>query len=81
MAVLLSVGSFAGQIGFDDHIVVQVSRLMGGGARSSRYRVQARRGNYTMQDILHLKQNGVDEDRRAQGCFQGTGIRPNCLSG
>ena len=33
----------------------------------------------SMHDIFGYKQTGVDEDRRAQGYFYSTGIRPKCL--
>ena len=33
----------------------------------------------SMHDIFVFKQTGLDEQRRAQGYFQATGIRPQCL--
>ena len=35
--------------------------------------------NFMMHDLFVFKQTGVDQNRRAQGYFQATGIRPSCL--
>ncbi len=32
-----------------------------------------------MHDLFVFKQTGVDDQRRAQGYFHATGLRPNCL--
>ncbi|HYV39496.1 MAG TPA: CpaF family protein [Gemmataceae bacterium] len=69
------------QIASAIHIVVQVSRLLGGARKVTRVsEVTGLEGdNFTMQDIFVFKQTGVDENRKAQGCFHATGLRPNCL--
>ena len=69
------------QIASAVHIVVQVSRLMGGSRKVVKVsEVTGVEGeNYAMQDLFVFKQTGVDEHRRAQGCFQTTGLRPNCM--
>jgi pilus assembly protein CpaF len=33
----------------------------------------------SMHDIFGYKQTGVDEERRAQGYFFSSGLRPQCL--
>jgi pilus assembly protein CpaF len=69
------------QIASAIHIVVQVSRLLGGARRVVKIsEVTGIEGdNFSMHDLFVFKQTGVDEKRRAQGYFQASGIRPNCL--
>ena len=69
------------QIASAIHIVVQVSRLLGGARRVVKIsEVTGIEGdNFSMHDLFVFKQTGVDEKRRAQGSFQASGIRPNCL--
>ena len=61
------------------HVVVQVSRLVGGARKivkvSEVTGVEA--DTYAMQDLFVFKQTGVDDERRAQGCFHATGLRPH----
>jgi pilus assembly protein CpaF len=68
------------QIASAVHIVVQVSRLLGGARKVVKVSevTGVESDNYAMQDLFVFKQTGVDEDRRAQGCFHATGIRPHC---
>jgi pilus assembly protein CpaF len=63
------------------HVVIQVSRLLGGARKVVKVsEVTGVDGeNFSMQDVFVFKQTGVDDQRRAQGCFQATGIRPQCL--
>jgi pilus assembly protein CpaF len=63
------------------HVVVQVSRLLGGARKIVKVsEVTGIEGdNYSMQDLFIFKQTGLDDKRRAQGCFQATGLRPSCL--
>jgi len=69
------------QIASDDHIVVQVSRLMG--ARQGHQGIRGSRPggeNYTMQDIFTFKQTGgrrKTAERRA--AFSHRHSAPNCL--
>jgi pilus assembly protein CpaF len=63
------------------HIVVQVSRLLGGARKVIKVsEVTGMEGDtLMMHDIFVFRQTGVDEQRNAQGYFQTTGIRPQCL--
>jgi pilus assembly protein CpaF len=63
------------------HIVVQVSRLLGGGRKVVKIsEVTGMEGDsFTMHDLFVFKQTGVDDQRNAQGYFHATGIRPHCL--
>jgi pilus assembly protein CpaF len=69
------------QIASAIHLVVQVTRLAGGARKIVKVsEVTGVEGdNYAMQDLFVFKQTGVDENRRAQGCFHATGLRPYCL--
>jgi pilus assembly protein CpaF len=69
------------QIASAVHLVVQVSRLLGGARKVVKVsEVTGVEGeNYAMQDLFVFKQTGVDERRRAQGCFFATGLRPHCM--
>ncbi len=63
------------------HIIVQVSRLLGGARKVVKIsEVTGVEGeNVAMHDLFVFKQTGLDDKRKAQGYFQSTGIRPNCL--
>ena len=69
------------QIASAIHIVVQVSRLMGGARKVIKVsEVTGMEGDsIVMHDLFAFKQTGVDEARKAQGYFHATGIRPYCL--
>lgn len=69
------------QIASAIHIIVQVSRLLGGTRKVLKIsEVTGIEGdNFQMHDVFVFKQTGVDDQRRAQGYFQATGIRPHCL--
>jgi pilus assembly protein CpaF len=69
------------QIASAIHIVVQVSRLLGGARKIVKIsEVTGVEGdNFIMHDLFVFKQTGLDEKRVAQGYFHTTGIRPNCL--
>jgi len=69
------------QIASAIHLVVQVSRLLGGARKICKVsEVTGVEGeNYAMQDLFLFKQTGVDDERRAQGCFHATGLRPHFL--
>jgi pilus assembly protein CpaF len=69
------------QIASAIHIVVQVSRLLGGPRKVVKIsEVMGIEGdNFMMHDVFVFKQTGVDQQRKAQGYFQATGIRPRCL--
>jgi pilus assembly protein CpaF len=63
------------------HILVQATRLLGGARKVVKIsEVTGMEGdNVVMHDLFVFKQTGVDEQRRAQGYFHATGIRPSCL--
>jgi pilus assembly protein CpaF len=69
------------QIASAIHLVVQVSRLLGGARKVVKVsEVTGIEGdNYAMQDLFTFNQTGVDKQHRAEGCFQSSGLRPNCL--
>jgi pilus assembly protein CpaF len=69
------------QIASAIHIVVQVSRLLGGARKIVKIsEVMGMEGdNFTMHDLFIFKQTGVDAHQVAQGYFQSTGVRPHCL--
>ena len=69
------------QIASAIHIVVQVSRLLGGARKVVKIsEIAGQEGeNVVMHDLFCFKQTGVDDRRKAQGYFHTTGIRPNCL--
>jgi pilus assembly protein CpaF len=68
------------QIASAIHLVVQVSRLLGGERKIVRIsEVTGMTGdNFNMQDVFLFKQTGVDEKRKAQGYFEVVGVRPQC---
>jgi pilus assembly protein CpaF len=68
------------QIASAVHIVVQVSRLLGGARKVVKIsEVLGLEGNnFVMHDIFAFKQTGVDAQQVAQGYFHTTGVRPNC---
>jgi pilus assembly protein CpaF len=63
------------------HLIVQVSRLLGGARKVVKVSevVGLEGDTIVMQDIFAFKQTGIDEKRKAQGYFHTTGIRPQCL--
>jgi pilus assembly protein CpaF len=69
------------QIASAIHVVIQVSRLLGGARKVVKVsEVTGVEGeNYAMQDLFVYRQTGVDEQRRAKGNFQACGLRPYCL--
>jgi pilus assembly protein CpaF len=69
------------QIASAIHVVVQVSRLLGGARKVLKIsEVMGLEGdNFVMHDIFCFKQTGVDGDQVAQGYFHSTGVRPHCL--
>jgi pilus assembly protein CpaF len=69
------------QIASAVHVIVQTTRLSGGARKivkiSEVTGMEAE--NLAMHDLFAFKQTGVDEERRAQGYFHTTGIRPHYL--
>jgi pilus assembly protein CpaF len=69
------------QIASAIHVIVQTTRLSGGARKVVKIsEVTGVEGeNLAMHDLFAYKQTGVDEERRAQGYFHATGIRPHYL--
>jgi pilus assembly protein CpaF len=69
------------QIASAIHVIVQVSRLVGGARKIVKITevVGMEGDNLTTHDLFAFKQTGVDGQRRAQGFFHTTGIRPHYL--
>lgn len=69
------------QIASAIHLIVQVARLTGGARKITRIsEITGMEGEVmSMQDLFLFKQTGLDHDRRTQGYFCTTGIRPRCL--
>jgi pilus assembly protein CpaF len=67
------------QIASAIHLIVQVSRLMGGARKVIKITevVGMEGDNLTSHDLFVFKQTGVDGQKRAQGYFHTTGIRPH----
>jgi pilus assembly protein CpaF len=69
------------QIASAVHVIVQTTRLSGGARKV--VKVSELTGmdgdNLVMHDLFAFKQTGVDEQRRAQGYFHTTGLRPHYL--
>jgi pilus assembly protein CpaF len=63
------------------HVIVQASRLSGGARKIIKVsEVTGLDGdNVVLQDLFVFKQTGVDDQRRAQGYFHTTGLRPHYL--
>jgi pilus assembly protein CpaF len=68
------------QIASAIHVVVQVSRLLGGVRKIVKISevVGMNEESISMHDLFVFKQTGLDDQRRAQGYFQSTGIPPHC---
>jgi pilus assembly protein CpaF len=69
------------QIASAIQIVVQVARLVGGSRKVVKIsEITGMEGDIiTMHDIFDFRQTGLDENRRAKGCFHATGLRPHCV--
>lgn len=69
------------QIASAVQIIVQVARLTGGARKIIKISEITGMENdvIAMHDLFLFKQTGLDADRRAQGYFQATGLRPHCL--
>ncbi len=69
------------QIASAIHIVIQVSRLMGGARKVIKVsEITGMEGEImSMHDIFEFRQTGLDEQKCATGHFHATGIRPHFL--
>ncbi|MCA9080034.1 MAG: CpaF family protein [Planctomycetaceae bacterium] len=62
-------------------LIIQASRLQGG-PRKVTYITEVlnmEQETIIMQDIFRFVQDGIDEDGRAYGHFEATGVRPACM--
>ncbi len=77
----LPIWTIRRQIASAVQIVVQAARLTGGPRKILKIsEVTGMEGDVlSMHDIFTFKQTGLDSQRRAQGYFCATGIRPRCL--
>ena len=62
-------------------LIIQASRLQGGPRKVTHITevVGMEQDTIVMQDIYRFIQNGIDENGRAYGRFEATGIRPACM--
>jgi pilus assembly protein CpaF len=69
------------QIASAIHIVLQVSRLMGGVRKVTKIsEITGMEGDVlSMHDLFEFKQTGIDENRVAKGYYAATGVRPHNL--
>jgi pilus assembly protein CpaF len=69
------------QIATAIHIVVQTARLSGGARKIVQIsEITGFQGeSISMHDVFTFEQTGVNEQMEAEGHFQATGIRPQCL--
>ena len=69
------------QIASAIHLVVQVSRLVGGARKVVKIsEITGMEGDVLcMHDIFEYRQTGIDENRCAVGNYYATGLRPHCL--
>jgi pilus assembly protein CpaF len=69
------------QIASAINVIVQVSRLQGGARKVMKItEIAGMEGeNLTSHDLFAFRQTGVDGERRAQGYFHTTGVRPHYL--
>jgi pilus assembly protein CpaF len=77
----LPIWTIRRQVASAINIVVQTVRLTGGARKVVKIsEITGMEGDVlSMHDIFVFKQTGLDENRRAQGYFATTGVRPHCL--
>lgn len=70
------------QIASAVQLIVQANRLQGGARRVTHITeiVGMEQDTVVMQDIYRYVQEGVDENGRAYGYFECTGVRPKCMA-
>ncbi len=63
-------------------IIIQANRLQGGPRKVTHITevLNMEQNTVIMQDIFLFIQDGIDEDGRAYGHFETTGVRPACMS-
>lgn len=77
----LPIWTIRRQIASAIHLVVQVSRLVGGARKVTRVsEITGMEGDMiSMHDVFAFRQTGLDENRCARGNYVATGLRPHCL--
>ncbi|VAX38172.1 Type II/IV secretion system ATP hydrolase TadA/VirB11/CpaF, TadA subfamily [hydrothermal vent metagenome] len=62
-------------------VIIQVNRLQGGPRKVTHITevLNLEQETVIMQDIFLFVQDGIDEDGRAYGHFESTGVRPACM--
>jgi pilus assembly protein CpaF len=62
-------------------LIVQANRLQGGARKITHISeiLGMEQDTIVMQDIYHYEQEGIDENGRAFGSFQASGVRPNFM--
>jgi pilus assembly protein CpaF len=70
------------QIASAIHLVVQTSRVNGGSRKIVQIsEVTGSQGeSISMHDLFTFEQTGVNQRQEAEGYFQATGIRPQCMA-
>ncbi|MEZ6044619.1 MAG: hypothetical protein R3C11_03360 [Planctomycetaceae bacterium] len=62
-------------------VIIQVNRLQGGPRKVTHITevLNMEQDTVIMQDIFLFVQDGIDENGRAFGHFESTGVRPACM--
>jgi pilus assembly protein CpaF len=77
----LSLWVIRRQVASAIHLVIQISRLLGGARKIVRISevIGTDGDGLVLQDLFAFRQTGVNERREAQGYFEALGVRPKCL--
>ena len=77
----LPIKAMRQQIASAVDLIVQANRLQGGARKITHITeiVGMEQDTVVMQDIYHYVQDGIDENGRAKGRFEATGIRPKFM--
>jgi pilus assembly protein CpaF len=77
----LPIKAMRQQIASAVHLIIQANRLQGGPRKVTHITevVGMEQDTIVMQDIYRFIQDGIDENGRAHGHFESTGIRPNFM--
>ncbi len=77
----LPIKAMRAQVASAINLIVQASRLQGGPRKVTHITevVGMEQDTIVMQDIYRFVQDGIDENGRAHGRFEATGIRPQCM--
>jgi pilus assembly protein CpaF len=77
----LPIKAMRAQVASAINLIVQASRLQGGPRKVTHITevVGMEQDTIVMQDIYRFIQDGIDENGRAHGRFEATGIRPQCM--